>query len=54
MDCKLTIATFLPKWFLISPSLTASGACSLMITESSMKCKQDATLIHDVGGDTHV
>ena len=25
------MATFLPKWFLISPSLIASGACSLII-----------------------
>ena len=32
----LTIATFLPNWFLISPVLTASGACSWMICESSI------------------
>jgi hypothetical protein len=25
-----------PKWFLISPSLTASGACSLMIWKSDL------------------
>ena len=29
------MATFLPKWFLISPCLIASGACSWMIEASS-------------------
>lgn len=30
------MATFRPKWFLISPSLTASGACSLIIWKSDL------------------
>ena len=35
VEPELTMATFLPKWFLISPVLIASGACSWMIEASS-------------------
>ena len=31
------MATFLPKWFLISPTLIASGACSFTIWASSVE-----------------
>lgn len=31
VGAERTMATFLPKWFLISPSLMASGAFSLII-----------------------
>ena len=31
-----TMATFLPNWFLISPSFMASGASSLMIEASCL------------------
>ena len=37
MNSALTIATFLPNWFLISPILMASGACSLMTEASSAR-----------------
>lgn len=33
---KLTMATLRPNWFLISPSLMASGASSLMMEKSCL------------------
>lgn len=45
---ELTIATFRPKWFLISPALIACGACSPMIWESSVDIQHD-WLLHPEG-----
>lgn len=52
------MATFLPKWFLISPCLMASGACSWIIEASSERRKQGSKHIHQLVAtltfDTHI